>query len=83
MRQARATTPCREHGPDLWFAQDPVEEQLAKSLCRPCPVLAECLAGAVKRAEPWGVWGGELFIAGVIVARRPRRGRPPKRRVAA
>ena len=40
------------------------------------------LAGALKRREPWGVWGGELFIAGVIVARKRPRGRPRKYPVA-
>jgi WhiB family redox-sensing transcriptional regulator len=38
------------------------------------------LAGAIKRAEPGGVWGGEIFCHGVIVARkRPRVGRPRAR----
>ena len=26
--------------------------------------MAECLEGALERREPWGVWGGELFIGG-------------------
>ena len=26
--------------------------------------MAECLAGAIERAEPWGVWGGEIFERG-------------------
>ncbi|MET8204410.1 WhiB family transcriptional regulator, partial [Micromonospora taraxaci] len=40
-------------------------------LCGDCPLRVECLAGAVERAEPWGVWGGE--------ARRRRRRSPPAR----
>ena len=50
----------------------------AKALCRDCPLRLECLAGAQERREPWGVWGGELFIQGVVVARKRPRGRPRK-----
>ncbi|MGI9007713.1 MAG: WhiB family transcriptional regulator, partial [Streptosporangiaceae bacterium] len=48
-----------------------------------CPVRRTCLAGAMERREPWGVWGGELFIRGEIVARKRGRGRPRKNDVAA
>ncbi|MEU8870504.1 WhiB family transcriptional regulator [Streptomyces javensis] len=30
----------------------------AKSYCQRCPVRLPCLAGALKRREPHGVWGG-------------------------
>ncbi|WP_414715082.1 WhiB family transcriptional regulator [Stackebrandtia sp.] len=70
--------PCREYDADLWFADTPTELEFAKSLCADCPVKVECLAGAVDRAEPWGVWGGEIFEAGAIVARKRPRGRPRK-----
>ena len=43
----------------------------------------QCLAGALDRQEPWGVWGGQLFIQGVVVARKRPRGRPRKNPVAA
>jgi hypothetical protein len=33
--------------------------------------------------EPWGVWGGELFLRGQIVPRKRPRGRPRKHDVAA
>ena len=39
---------------------------------------AACLAGALDRAEPWGVWGGEIFDRGVVIARKRPRGRPRK-----
>jgi WhiB family redox-sensing transcriptional regulator len=32
----------------------------------------------VKRGEPCGVWGGQLFANGRIVVIKRRRGRPPK-----
>ncbi|HLR93470.1 MAG TPA: WhiB family transcriptional regulator, partial [Jiangellaceae bacterium] len=25
---------------------------------------AECLTGVIERFEPWGVWGGEVFVVG-------------------
>ena len=37
-----------------------------------------CLAGALTRREPWGVWGGELLANGKILANKRKRGRPPK-----
>jgi WhiB family transcriptional regulator, redox-sensing transcriptional regulator len=75
--------PCRRFDPDLWFADAPAELELAKSLCTDCPVRVECLAGALERAEPWGVWGGEIFERGVVIARKRPRGRPRKVDVAA
>jgi len=42
-----------------------------------------CLTGALGRREPWGIWGGELLIYGVIVAHKRPRGRPRKTDVAA
>jgi WhiB family redox-sensing transcriptional regulator len=74
--------PCRRFDPDLWFADQPAELELAKSLCVDCPVRAECLAGALERQEPWGVWGGEIFDHGVVIARKRPRGRPRKEDVA-
>jgi WhiB family transcriptional regulator, redox-sensing transcriptional regulator len=75
--------PCRVNDPELWFAESPAGVEFAKSLCRTCPVREACLAGALERREPWGVWGGELFIAGVVVPRKRPRGRPRKCEVAA
>jgi WhiB family redox-sensing transcriptional regulator len=74
--------PCREN-PDLYFAESPVDVELAKSLCQGCPLRVPCLAGALERREPWGVWGGELFVQGVVVPRKRPRGRPRKTEVAA
>ena len=75
--------PCLVNDAELWFAESPADVEHAKSLCRTCPVRAACLAGALERREPWGVWGGELFIAGVVVPRKRPRGRPRKCEVAA
>jgi WhiB family redox-sensing transcriptional regulator len=75
--------PCRSSDPELFFAESPADVEFAKALCGTCPVRAECLAGALERREPWGVWGGELFIQGVVVPRKRPRGRPRKNAVAA
>jgi len=75
--------PCRREDPELFFAESPTDVELAKALCTTCPVVAECLAGALERKEPWGVWGGQLFISGVVVPRKRPRGRPRKHPVVA
>ncbi len=70
--------PCRLVDPELFFAEGPADVEAAKALCRDCPIQEACLAGALERREPWGVWGGQLFIGGVVVARKRPRGRPRK-----
>jgi WhiB family transcriptional regulator, redox-sensing transcriptional regulator len=58
--------------PDLWFpsehstAASAVE---ARKICSRCPILAGCLAYALSRHEPHGVWGG------LTTAQRQRYGR--------
>ncbi len=74
--------PCTDD-PDLFFAESPEDVECAKVLCRGCPARMACLAGALERREPWGVWGGELFLRGEIVPRKRPRGRPRKDEVAA
>jgi WhiB family redox-sensing transcriptional regulator len=73
-----ASTPCRSYDPELWFAERPDEVALAQALCGDCALRTACLAGALERREPWGVWGGELFERGSVVARKRRPGRPRK-----
>lgn len=75
--------PCRENDPEIWFAERPEDVEFAKALCQTCPALRACLAGALDRREPWGVWGGQLFVSGEVVARKRPRGRPRKHPVAA
>jgi WhiB family redox-sensing transcriptional regulator len=70
--------PCRREDPELWFAESPADLETAKSHCLGCPLRVACLAGALERGEPWGVWGGELFERGVVIARKRPRGRPRK-----
>jgi len=72
--------PCVGPQADLFFSEDAAGVERAKALCATCPGRGPCLAGALERREPWGVWGGELFNLGTVVAYKRPRGRPPKRR---
>jgi WhiB family redox-sensing transcriptional regulator len=62
----------------LFFADDPLSTARAKAICSKCKLAESCLEGALARAEPWGVWGGEVFVGGVVVATKRGRGRPRK-----
>lgn len=77
-RTNRLELPCQSTAADLWFAEAPDDLEQAKTLCRSCPLQQPCLAEAVDRGEPWGVWGGEIFAGGTIIARKRPRGRPRK-----
>ncbi len=62
----------------LFFSDIPLDTARAKAICSKCALAEDCLTGALDRAEPWGVWGGELVENGRIVANKRPRGRPPK-----
>ena len=66
---------------ELFFSDHIPDINAAKALCAGCPLLEACLRGAILRQEPGGVWGGQLFVNGRILAQKRRRGRPPKLRV--
>ncbi|GAC1396157.1 MAG: transcriptional regulator WhiB7 [Mycobacterium sp.] len=72
------SAPCHVGDPDLWFAENPLDLERAKALCADCPIRRECLAAALERQEPWGVWGGEIIERGAVIARKRPRGRPRK-----
>jgi WhiB family redox-sensing transcriptional regulator len=63
---------------ELFFSEQLDDIAAAKAFCQECEVKDDCLAGALERREPWGVWGGELFVNGKVVAQKRKRGRPPK-----
>lgn len=77
-----ARWPCADN-PDLWFSEQPDGVETAKRICRGCPVRSRCLAAALARREPWGVWGGELLAGGRVILRKRGRGRPRKGEEAA
>ena len=70
------TLPCHNSNPEIFFSVKSEEIAYAKSLCSGCPVKKECLQGALSRQEPCGVWGGELFEEGVVIAEKRLPGRP-------
>jgi len=62
----------------LFFSDQIDDIARAKEICTRCPLIGPCLEGAVARREPCGVWGGQLFANGKILAHKRKRGRPPK-----
>jgi WhiB family redox-sensing transcriptional regulator len=62
----------------LFFSEELGDIAAAKRICAGCPVIEPCLQGALDRREPWGVWGGQLFLNGKVLPFKRKRGRPPK-----
>ena len=62
----------------LFFSDDLLELARARAICSMCEVREACLARALQRREPYGIWGGEMIIDGRAVADKRGRGRPPK-----
>lgn len=75
------TLPCLSADADLFFSESPRDLERAKTLCATCPVQQQCLAEALERGEPWGVWGGQIIVEGRPVAAKRGRGRPRKHAV--
>lgn len=61
-----------------FFSEELQDIAVAKRICAECPVMEQCLEGALERYEPYGVWGGQLFLNGKVLTNKRRRGRPPK-----
>jgi hypothetical protein len=76
-RQARCADPRASLTP-LFFSDDLIELARARAICTVCKVREPCLRRALQREEPWGVWGGELLLDGVVITDKRGRGRPPK-----
>ncbi len=76
--QAHASCASVANAGDLFFSEELQDIAAAKYICAECPVIAQCLESAIGRSEPWGVWGGQLFLNGRILANKRRRGRPRK-----
>ncbi len=62
----------------LFFSELPEDIARAKAVCAQCEVRSDCKDAASAREEPWGVWGGELFVNGIAGGQRRVPGRPPK-----
>ena len=63
---------------EVFFSDEPGDIEQAKRICSTCPVIGKCLEKATDRREPCGVWGGQLFRNGHILAVKRRRGRPSR-----
>ncbi len=86
-----ASGSVRDHGPvrarcadgngtltHLFFSDDEFDLARARAICGRCALADRCLAGALDRAEPYGIWGGRLVVDGRVVLVKRGRGRPPK-----
>jgi WhiB family redox-sensing transcriptional regulator len=53
---------CRDADPNLFFPDSEKAtaeyRQTAERYCAGCPVKADCLADAMRRGDPHGLWGG-------------------------
>ena len=49
---------CSGRQTEVWFPDEHEPAVVAKSYCRRCPVRSDCLAHAMERVEPYGIWGG-------------------------
>lgn len=48
---------CSGKDPDALFVRGKAQHE-AKTVCKTCPVLAQCLAEALDNRTEFGVWGG-------------------------
>ena len=73
---------CRAVSADvaaMFFSPRPRDIAGAMRVCAACPAMTPCLEGALRRREPCGVWGGQLFHDGRILTIKRPPGRPRKR----
>ncbi len=52
---------CRDGDPDAMFVEG-AEQNVAKRICRGCPVITDCLADALDTRTEHGVWGGKTEL---------------------
>lgn len=58
---------CRGWPTEWWYSEKALDAdsidstELAKAMCRGCPIRQDCYDGAVARREDDGVWGGVVF----------------------
>ncbi|MFD9692321.1 WhiB family transcriptional regulator [Kitasatospora sp. NPDC059088] len=66
---------CTEVDPNLFFptGDDEFSERRARQICAGCPVREMCLALALKRGEPHGIFGGLDETERKDLARKQRR----------
>lgn len=57
-RDLRAHGACADRDTAIFFPENEEGEQRAREICAGCPVRTTCLAQALARQEPYGIWGG-------------------------
>ena len=55
---------CLEEDPELFFPEATskhkiMQAELAKAVCRRCPVMQTCLMWAIETEQTDGIWGGQ------------------------
>ena len=45
--ETELAVPCRSQDPELWFSDAADQIERAQRLCRTCPLMTSCLAGAL------------------------------------
>lgn len=65
---------CREIGPldEVFFPDAYKRGKEAKSICATCPVVAQCLAFALRNDERHGIWGGTTSQEREMIRRNTR-----------
>lgn len=67
---------CRNEDLELFFAIDDGREELAKQVCRRCPVRWECLTYALETHQRHGIWGGLNPEERILLIRKIRQDAP-------
>lgn len=70
---------CADEETSMFFSEYVQDILAAKRICSECPVMDLCLEQAIETEEPAGVWGGQLFKEGKILAYKKNRGKPSKK----
>ncbi len=78
---------CRDEDPELFFpagTRGPARAQIAraKTVCRRCPVSAQCLQWALDSGQDSGVWGGASATERRALRRQHLTAHPQGRQVA-
>lgn len=55
----RDSAACASVGGDFWFPEKGGSTAEAKTVCRRCPVIADCLEYALATQQRFGIYGGK------------------------
>jgi WhiB family redox-sensing transcriptional regulator len=78
-RSWRERAACTGIDPDLFFPERGDRTEPAKAVCATCPVVAPCLASALREHESFGVFGGTSERERKAIRRAIRAGRSKRR----